>query len=114
MTFLHAAFALALDSEWVPTSAVARAARPKRRRHGDVSPDLQFLTMAELAAVLEAIPDDADFRAVREPLGRLAGRSYASPGGRPSGAMCGELAKDGRVDLAGVQIGALGQGRPRA
>jgi integrase len=36
---------------------VARAARPRRRR-GDSNPVLRFLTVAQLDAVLDAIPDD--------------------------------------------------------
>jgi hypothetical protein len=35
---------------------VARAARPRRRR-GDSTADLQFLTVAQLDAVIDAIPD---------------------------------------------------------
>jgi integrase len=36
---------------------VADAARPRRRREGDADPDLQFLTLDELDAVIDAIPD---------------------------------------------------------
>jgi hypothetical protein len=35
---------------------VADATRPKRRREGDANPDLQFLTMSELDAVIATIP----------------------------------------------------------
>ena len=35
---------------------VGRASRPKRRRAGDANPDLQFLTVPELEAVLRADP----------------------------------------------------------
>jgi hypothetical protein len=58
MTFLHAAFALALANEWIGRNPVAGAARPKRRRQGDANPDLQFLTVEQLDRVLAAIPDD--------------------------------------------------------
>ena len=42
---------------------VRRASRPKRRRAGDANPDIQFLTVAELEAVLRAIPDEVVVRA---------------------------------------------------
>jgi integrase len=58
VTFLHAVFALALANGWIQTNPVVGAVRPKRRRHGDANPDLQFLTVQQLDAVLEAIPDE--------------------------------------------------------
>jgi hypothetical protein len=58
MTFLHAVFAVAVANEWIERNPVVGAARPKRRRRGDASPDLQFLTVEQLDAVLAAIPDD--------------------------------------------------------
>ena len=57
MTFLHAVSALAVSKGWAPANPVAGAARPKRRREGDADPDRQFLTLTELDAVIEAIPD---------------------------------------------------------
>jgi hypothetical protein len=57
MTFLHSVFALAVESEWTVSNPVARAARPRWRREGDADPDLQFLTLAELEAVIAVIPD---------------------------------------------------------
>lgn len=57
LKFLHQAFALAVERGWTTENPVTRAARPKRRRHGVAAPDLQFLTLAELEAVLDAIPD---------------------------------------------------------
>lgn len=39
-----------------------RAARPKRRRATDANPDLQFLTVDELEAVLRTIPDEVVYR----------------------------------------------------
>ena len=57
MAFLHAAFALPSTTTDLGEPD-CRAARPKRRRQGDASPDLQFLTVAELDAVLNAISDD--------------------------------------------------------
>jgi integrase len=58
ITFLHSVFGLAVDRAWCVTNPVARAARPRRRRSGDASPDLQFLTVDELAAVINTIPND--------------------------------------------------------
>ncbi len=40
-----------------------RASRPKRRRVGDANPDIQFLSVVELDAVLRAIPDEIVVRA---------------------------------------------------
>jgi integrase len=57
MTFLHSVFALGVDSEWTASNPVAHAARPRRRREGDADPDLQFLTLRELDAVIAAIAD---------------------------------------------------------
>ncbi len=57
MTFLHSVFGLAVEEGWTPANPVARAARPRRRRAGDANPDLQFLKLAELDAVIEAFPD---------------------------------------------------------
>jgi integrase len=57
MTFLHSVFALAVKNGWATKNPVADAARPKRRREGDANPDLQFLTMPELDAVIGVIPD---------------------------------------------------------
>jgi integrase len=48
---------LAVTKGWAQTNPVPDAARPQRRRAGDASPDLQFLTPSELDAVIEAIPD---------------------------------------------------------
>ena len=57
MTFLYSVFELAVKKGWAPANPVADAARPRRRRQGDADPDLQFLTPAELDAVIDAIPD---------------------------------------------------------
>jgi integrase len=75
MSFLYSAFALAQDRDWVEVNPVARATRPLRRR-GDATADLQFLTVAELDAVLEAIPDEA---VVREPAPTREGRRGSAP-----------------------------------
>jgi hypothetical protein len=58
ITFLHSIFEHATDSEWCAENPVRRASRPRRQRAGDAEPDLQFLTVNELEAVLRAIPDE--------------------------------------------------------
>ncbi|MCW3004803.1 MAG: site-specific integrase, partial [Conexibacter sp.] len=65
---LHGVFEHAIDLEWTQDNPVRRAARPKHVR--DTDPDLRFLTVEELKAVLRAIPDKT---VVREP-GPRAGR----------------------------------------
>jgi integrase len=57
ITFLHSVFALAVRNGWAPANPVADAARPRRRREGDANPDLQFLTLDELDAVIDTIPN---------------------------------------------------------
>jgi integrase len=74
-TFLSSAFALAVDRGWIETYPVARAARPKRRR-GDASPDLRYLTIAQLDAVLAEIPDNP---VVRDPAPTRRGRRGTAP-----------------------------------
>jgi len=63
LTFMHSVFEHALDRGWTTQNPVRRASRPKRRRAGDANPDLQFLTVPELEAVLRAIPDEVVTRA---------------------------------------------------
>ena len=63
LTFLYSVFEHAIANGWCQENPVRRAARPKRRRAGDASPDLQFLSVAELEAVLRAIPDEVVHRA---------------------------------------------------
>jgi integrase len=58
ITFLHSVFGLAVDRGWCLSNPVARAAWPRRRRSGDASADLQFLTVPELEAVISAIPNE--------------------------------------------------------
>lgn len=45
LSYLHSVFEHAIDLGWTSENQVRRAARPKRRRAGDVNPDLQFLTL---------------------------------------------------------------------
>jgi integrase len=63
LSFLHAILEHAIDRGWVRENPVRRATRPGRRRQGDANPDLQFLTVDALEAVLRAIPDEVVIRA---------------------------------------------------
>jgi integrase len=63
LTFLYSIFEHAIDNGWCAENPVRRASRPRRQRAGDVEPDLQFLTMPELEAVIRAIPDETVIRA---------------------------------------------------
>ena len=76
LTFLHSVFEHSIDRGWTTQNPVRRASRPKRRRAGDANPDLQFLTVAELEAVLRAIPDDV---VVRAPAPTRRGRARSAP-----------------------------------
>ncbi len=76
LTFLHSVFEHAIDEGWCVQNPVRRAARPRRHRAGDAEPDLQFLTMDELDAVIRAIPNDT---VVREPAARRRGRPGPAP-----------------------------------
>jgi integrase len=62
VSFLHSICEHAIDRGWIRENPVRRAARPSRRRQGDANPDLQFLTVDELEAVLRAIPDEVVYR----------------------------------------------------
>lgn len=62
LNFLHSIFEHGIDRGWTRENPVRRAARPGRRRQGDANPDLQFLTLEELEAVLRAIPDEVVHR----------------------------------------------------
>ena len=84
MTFLHSVFALAMESEWAASNPVARAARPRRRREGDADPDLQFLTLPELDAVIATIPDRTVDRDALGPVLRLVILAAATSGLRQS------------------------------
>jgi len=57
LSFLHSVFEHAIARQWIGENPVRHAARPKKKRATDANPDLQFLTVAELDAVLRAIPD---------------------------------------------------------
>jgi integrase len=74
LKILHGVFEHAIDLEWTNDNPVRRAARPKHVRDSD--PDLRFLTVEELEAVLRAIPDEV---VVREPKPFRAGRRGPAP-----------------------------------
>jgi len=76
MTFLHSVFEHAVDRGAIAENPVRRATRPGRRRQGDTNPDLQFLTIEELDAVIRAIPDEVVIR-TRAPTRR--GRKGPAP-----------------------------------
>jgi integrase len=76
MTFLHSVFEEGIDRGLIRENPVRRATRPGRRRHGDANPDLQFLTVEELDAVLRAIPDEVVHR---EPAPTRRGRRGPAP-----------------------------------
>jgi integrase len=84
MSFLFSVFALAVDEGWATANPVARALRPKRRRSGDTNPDLQFLTLSELDAVIAAIPDRTIDKDVLGPVLRVLILAAASTGLRQS------------------------------
>lgn len=74
LKILHGVFEHAIDLEWTSDNPVRRAARPRHVRESD--PDLRFLTLEELEAVLRAIPDEV---VTREPKPFRAGRRGPSP-----------------------------------
>lgn len=76
LTYTHQVFELAVAHQIRMDNPVRHAARPKRRRAGDVNPDLQFLTVPELEAVIRAIPDDV---VIREPAPTRRGRRGPAP-----------------------------------
>lgn len=73
--FLHSIFEHGIDRGWIADNPVRRAERPGRRRSA-VNPDLQFLTVAELHAVIEVIPDEI---VVRQPAPMRKGRRGPAP-----------------------------------
>jgi integrase len=76
MTFLHSIFEHAIDRRLIRENPVRRASRPGRRRKGDANPDLHFLTVEELDAVIRAIPDEV---VRRKPAPTRRGRRGPAP-----------------------------------
>ena len=76
MTFTYSVFEHAIANGWCRENPVRFGARPKRRRAGDARPDLQFLSVSELEAVLRAIPDEVVHR---QPAPERRGRGGPAP-----------------------------------
>jgi integrase len=76
ITFLHSIFEHAIDRGWCTENPVRRATRPRRQRTGDSEPDLRFLSVEELEAVIRAIPDET---VVRKPAPTRRGRQGPAP-----------------------------------
>ena len=76
LTFLHSIFEHSIDEGWCQENPVRRATRPRRQRAGDAEPDLQFLTLDELEAVIRAIPDET---VIRKPAPTRRGRPGPAP-----------------------------------
>jgi integrase len=76
LTFLHSVFEHAIENGWCSENPVRRASRPRRQRAGDAEPDIQFLTMDELEAVVRVIPDET---VVPTPGPTRRGRSGPAP-----------------------------------
>lgn len=74
LKILHGVFEHAIDLEWTNDNPVRRAARPRHVR--DTDPDLRFLTLEELEAVLRAIPNET---VTREPAPFRRGRRGPAP-----------------------------------
>ena len=64
LIFLHGLFAFAEKRGWAPGNAVAETERP---RPDGTDPDIRFIDLEELEALLREIPDD-DLGAVERPL----------------------------------------------
>jgi integrase len=73
--FLHAVFEHGIDRGWVRENPVRRAEKPRRGRAG-ANPDLQFLSVSELEAVIRALPDEV---VVRKPAPSRRGRAGPAP-----------------------------------
>lgn len=76
LKFLHSVFEHAIDEGWCRENPVRQANRRSRRRPRDTNPDLQFLSVDELEAVIRAIPDEV---VVRAPAPTRRGRAGAAP-----------------------------------
>ena len=94
LTFLHQVFEHAIDRGWTRDNPVRKASRPRRKRAGDIEPDLQFLILSELESSCEPSPttscaasrrrrgaDDRDRRHPRRPTssGPSCGSSSSPP-----------------------------------
>jgi integrase len=75
LSFLHSILEQARRNGWIDANPAVLAARPRRHRANDADPDLRFLTVEQLEAVLQAIPDDV----VRRAPGARKGRAGPAP-----------------------------------
>jgi integrase len=73
--FLHGVFEYSIDRGWLRENPARRAEKPRRGRSG-ANPDIQFLTVSELEAVIRAIPDKV---VIREPAPVRRGRRGPAP-----------------------------------
>lgn len=73
--FLHGVFEHAIDERLIRENPVRRAEKPGRKRKG-ANPDLQFLSVSELEAVIRAIPDE---EVIRKPAPTRKGRRGPAP-----------------------------------
>jgi integrase len=76
MKFLHGVFEFAIDEEWCRENPARRYNRRRKRRTRDSSPDLQFLSVTELEAVIDSIPDEVVHRT---PAPTRRGRAGSAP-----------------------------------
>lgn len=76
LTYVYSVFEYAIERGLVSANPVRRVTRPGRRRQGDVSPDLRFLTVEELEAVIRGMPDEV---VIREPAPSRQGRPGPAP-----------------------------------
>jgi integrase len=86
LVFFNGVFEHAIERGWSHENPMRRAARPRRRRAGGANPDLQFLTMTELEALLRAIPDK-----VVKPAAAPSRRGRRGPAPPPSPDMLGPV-----------------------
>jgi integrase len=73
--FLHGVFEHAIDRGWIRENPARRAEKPSRVRSG-ANPDIQFLNVSELEAVIRAIPDHV---VLRTPAPSRRGRGGPAP-----------------------------------
>ena len=76
LTYAHSVFEHAIARGLVGENPVRHVTRPGRRRQGDATPDLRFLTVEELEAVIRGIPDDV---VIRQPASSRKGRPGPAP-----------------------------------
>ena len=95
------------------------AARPRRRRQGDADPDLQFLRLPKLDAVIDAIPDHMVDKDVLGPVLRLVILAAATRGcvSRNCSGCAGGTSTAGPAHSRPQRLGApraLGRGQVRS